>query len=145
VAAVKTRAVRDGDHYVVDGEKTFITSGMRADFITVAVRTDPASKGANGISAAAGRRRHAGPHAHPLKKMGWWASDTAHLRFDGCRVPVANLIGEEHKGFKTFMHNFNGERLFMSAQAWPAQVCFDEALDWARQRSTFGAPLSSGR
>jgi acyl-CoA dehydrogenase len=75
--------------------------------------------------------------------MGWWASDTAHLRFDNVRVPVANLIGEEHKGFKTFMTNFNGERLGMAAQAVSyAQVCFDEALDWARQRSTFGAPLS---
>jgi acyl-CoA dehydrogenase len=147
VAALKTTAIRgtdgDGDHYIVNGEKVFITSGMRADFITVAVRTDPASKGANGISALLIEGDMPGLTRTKLDKMGWWASDTAHLRFENLRVPVANLIGEEHKGFKTFMTNFNGERLGMAAQAVAyAQVCFDEALDWARQRSTFGAPLS---
>ncbi|GCL61967.1 acyl-CoA dehydrogenase family protein [Pseudaquabacterium pictum] len=147
VAALKTTAVRQsdssGDHYIVNGEKVFITSGMRADFITAAVRTDPASKGANGISALLIEGDMPGLTRTKLDKMGWWASDTAHLRFDNVRVPVANLIGEEHKGFKTFMTNFNGERLGMAAQAVAyAQVCFDEALDWARQRSTFGAPLS---
>src|SRR5262249_34359033 len=78
-----------------------------------------------------------------LKKMGWWASDTAHLRFDGCRVPVANLVGTEHEGFRLFMQNFNSERLYMAAQACSfAQVCLDEALSWARERKTFGLPLS---
>jgi acyl-CoA dehydrogenase len=143
VAALKTTAVRDGDHYVVNGEKVFITSGMRADFITAAVRTDPASKGANGISALLIEGDMPGLSRTKLDKMGWWASDTAHLRFDNVRVPVANLIGEEHKGFKTFMTNFNSERLGMASTSVAyAQVCFDEALDWARQRSTFGAPLS---
>ena len=147
VAALKTTAVRSdgglGDHYIVNGEKVFITSGMRADFITVAVRTDPASKGANGISALLIDGDTPGLTRTKLDKMGWWASDTAHLRFENCRVPVANLIGDEHKGFKTFMTNFNGERLGMAAQAVAyAQVCFDEALDWARQRQTFGAALS---
>jgi acyl-CoA dehydrogenase len=143
VAAVRTRALRDGDHYVVDGEKTFITSGLRADFITVAVRTDPASKGAHGISVLLIDGDTPGLTRTGLKKMGWWASDTAHLRFEGCRVPVAQLIGDENEGFKTFMHNFNSERLFMSAQACAfAQVCLDEALDWARQRVTFGETLS---
>ncbi len=143
VAAVRTTAVRDGDHYVVNGEKTFITSGLRADFITVAVRTDPRSPGAAGISALVVDGDTPGLTRSPLKKMGWWASDTAHLRFDGCRVPVANRVGVEHQGFKAFMVNFNAERLFMSAQAYTfAQVCLDEALDWARQRRTFGLPLS---
>lgn len=143
VAALKTRARRDGDHYVVDGEKTFITSGVRADFITVAVRTDPASRGAHGISVLVVDGDTPGLARTPLKKMGWWASDTAHLRFDGCRVPAANLVGTEHEGFKLFMHNFNSERLYMAAQACSfAQVCLDEALAWARQRHTFGAPLS---
>ena len=143
VAALKTTAVRDGDHYVVNGEKVFITSGMRADFITAAVRTDPASKGANGISALLIDGDTPGLSRSRLDKMGWWASDTAHLRFDNCRVPVANLIGTEHQGFKTFMTNFNGERLGMAAQAVGyAQACFDEALDWARQRRTFGQALS---
>ncbi|HMA07523.1 MAG TPA: acyl-CoA dehydrogenase family protein [Ramlibacter sp.] len=143
VAAVRTTAVRDGDHYVVNGEKTFITSGMRADFITVAVRTDPAGRGANGISVLLVDGDTPGLERTELKKMGWWASDTAHLRFDNCRVPVGNLVGVEHQGFKTFMNNFNSERLFMSAQAYSfAQVCFDEAVDWARERKTFGLPLA---
>jgi acyl-CoA dehydrogenase len=78
-----------------------------------------------------------------LRKMGWWASDTAHLHFDGCRVPVANLIGTEGEGFKAIMHNFNHERLMMAALACAyAQVCAEEALDWARQRHTFGAALA---
>lgn len=143
VAALKTTALRDGEHYVVSGEKVFITSGLRADVITCAVRTDPASRGPNGISALLIDGDTPGLTRTPLKKMGWWASDTAHLRFDGCRVPVANLIGEEHRGFKTFMGNFNAERLGMAALAVGyAEACFDEALAWARQRSTFGALLS---
>jgi acyl-CoA dehydrogenase len=143
VAALRTRAVREGDHYVVNGEKTFITSGMRADFITLAVRTDPSSRGAQGISVLLVDGDTPGLTRSELKKMGWWASDTAHLRFEDCRVPVANLIGQEHHGFKTLMNNFNEERLFMSAQACGfAQVCFDEALAWARERRTFGQPLA---
>ena len=143
VAALKTTAVRDGDHYIVNGEKTFITSGMRADFITTAVRTDPLSKGPGGISVLVIDGDTPGLTRTELKKMGWWCSDTAHLRFDNCRVPVGNLVGIENRGFKAFMTNFNSERLFMSALAYGfAQVCFEEALDWARQRSTFGQTLS---
>ncbi len=118
VAAVHTRAVRDGGHYVINGEKTFITSGMRADFITVAVRTDPSSKGAHGISVLVVDGDAPGLFRTELKKMGWWASDTAHLRFDDCRVPVGNLVGVEHQGLETLMNNFNSERLFMAAQAY---------------------------
>lgn len=147
VAAIRTTAVRDGDHYVVEGEKTYITSGMRADVFTVAVRTDPASRGASGVSALVVEARPDDPQSRlrrvALKKMGWWCSDTAQLHFDRVRVPVANLIGEENRGFKTFMANFNGERLGMAAGATAyAQVCFDEALAWARARKTFGQPLS---
>ena len=143
VAALKTTAVRDGDHYIVNGEKTFITSGMRAHFITTAVRTDPQSKGAQGISVLVIDGDTPGLTRTVLKKMGWWCSDTAHLHFDNCRVPATRLVGEEHQGFKTIMSNFNAERLFMAAVAYgQAQVCVDEALDWARQRSTFGQPLS---
>ncbi|MDM0018251.1 acyl-CoA dehydrogenase family protein [Variovorax saccharolyticus] len=143
VAALRTTAVRDGDHYVVNGEKTFITSGMRADFITTAVRTDPAIKGAGGISVLLIDGDTPGLTRTALKKMGWWSSDTAHLRFDGCRVPAANLVGVENKGFKTFMNNFNTERLFMSALACGfAEVCLKEAVDWTRQRISFGMPLS---
>jgi len=143
VAALRTTAVRDGDHYVVNGEKTFITSGMRADFITTAVRTDPRNKGPGGISVLVIDGDTPGLERTELKKMGWWCSDTAHLRFDDCRVPVANLVGVENQGFKSFMTNFNSERLFLAALSYSfAQVCFEEALDWARQRSTFGQTLS---
>ncbi|MEJ8847891.1 acyl-CoA dehydrogenase family protein [Variovorax rhizosphaerae] len=143
VANLRTTAVRDGDHYVLNGEKTFITSGMRADFLTVAVRTNPAVKGASGISALLVEGNTPGLTRTALKKMGWWSSDTAHLHFDNCRVPVSNLIGEENKGFKTFMQNFNNERLMMAALAYGyAEVCLEEAVDWARQRTIGGSPLS---
>ena len=143
VANLRTAARRDGDVYVVNGEKTFITSGIRADFITTAVRTDPATKGAGGISALVIDGDTPGLTRTPLKKMGWWSSDTAHLHFDNCRVPVANLIGVENRGFKTFMKNFNSERLLMSALACGyAEVCLTEAVDWTRQRTLSGIPLS---
>jgi acyl-CoA dehydrogenase len=140
VAAIATRARRDGDAWVIDGEKVFITSGMRADFLTVAVRTG--GPGAGGVSLLVVEGDRPGLSRTPLAKMGWWMSDTAHLRFDGCRVPAANLVGEEDRGFRAVMDNFNGERLLLAAASWAfAQVCYDEALAWARQRRTFGAPL----
>lgn len=143
VAALRTRAVRDGDHYVVDGEKTFITSGVRADFITVAVRTDPASRGANGLSLLLVEGNTPGLERTELKKTGWWASDTAHLRFTNCRVPASHLLGEEGQGFKAIMRNFNHERLIMAASAVGyAQACTEEALAWARERRTFGRVLA---
>ncbi len=143
VANLRTTAVLDGDHYVVNGEKTFITSGMRADFITTAVRTNPAIKGSGGISVLVIDGDTPGLTRTSLKKMGWWSSDTAHLRFDNCRVPVANLVGDENRGFKTFMQNFNSERLFMSALACGyAKVCLQEAVDWTRQRTLAGTALS---
>jgi acyl-CoA dehydrogenase len=143
VASLRTTAILDGDHYVVSGEKTFITSGIRADYITTAVRTDPAVKGAGGISVLLIEGDTPGLARTPLKKMGWWSSDTAHLHFDNCRVPVANLVGAENRGFKVIMNNFNTERLLMAALACGyAEVCLEEALDWTRQRVTSGVPLS---
>jgi acyl-CoA dehydrogenase len=143
VAALKTSAVRDGDHYVVNGEKTFITSGMRADFLTVAVRTDPANKGPGGVSLLVIDGDTPGLQRSELKKMGWWCSDTAHLTFTNCRVPVDNRVGAEGEGFKAIMHNFNAERLMMAAMACSyGEACAREALNWARERKTFGAPLS---
>ena len=140
VARIRTTARLDGDHWVIDGEKVFITSGLRADWITVAVRTG--GKGAAGISLIAVPGDAPGLTRTPLAKMGWWCSDTAQLRFDHCRVPADHLIGDEDAGFRMIMENFNGERLLMSAGACAfAQVCHDEALDWARQRQTFGAAL----
>lgn len=142
VASLKTTAIRDGQCYIVNGEKTFITSGLRADYFTVAVRTNPADKGAGGVSLLLVERDTPGFTRTPLKKMGWWCSDTAHLHFDSCRVSIANLIGEENQGFQTIMLNFNSERLGLAAQAYGlAKVCFEDALAWARERKTFGAPL----
>ena len=143
VAALRTTAVRDGDHYVVNGEKTFITSGMRADYLTVAVRTDPAARGARGLSVLLVEGDTPGLSRTPLAKMGWWASDTAHLRFADCRVPAGNLIGPEGAGFLAVMLNFNAERFTLAAGAIGfAWVCYEEALAWARERQTFGKRLA---
>jgi acyl-CoA dehydrogenase len=143
VARLRTTArmdSTDGNHWVIDGEKTFITSGLRADWLTVAVRTG--GPGAGGISLIAVPGASPGLQRTELDKMGWWCSDTAHLRFEGVRVPADHLIGPENAGFRMIMANFNGERLLMSAGACAfAQVCLDEALDWARTRQTFGQPL----
>lgn len=143
VAALRTRAVRDGSDFVVTGEKTFITSGMRADYITVAVRTDPRAEGARGVSLLLVEGDRPGLMRSPLRKMGWWASDTAHLSFQDCRVPAANLIGPEGAGFRAVMQNFNGERFSMAAGAvgfsW---ACYQEALAWARERRAFGQRLA---
>ena len=141
VAGLRTTARREGGDWVIDGEKVFITSGLRADWITVAVRTGEA-RGASGISMVVVPGNAPGLQRNELKKMGWWCSDTAQLRFDGVRVPADHLVGEEGAGFRIIMTNFNGERLAMSAMALGfAQACHDEALGWARQRQTFGAPL----
>jgi acyl-CoA dehydrogenase len=158
VAALRTTARRDGDHFVIHGEKTFITSGMRADYLTVAVRTGDADtslddrddrsgapaavRGARGISLLVVPGDSKGLSRTPLRKMGWHCSDTAQLRFDGVRVPARYLIGAPGEGFRMIMGNFNAERLGMAVAALGfAQACFDEALDWARQRRTFGQPL----
>ncbi len=140
VANLRTKALRDKDEFVVSGEKTFITSGMRADYYTVAVRTG--GPGAAGVSLLLIERDRAGFTRAPLQKMGWWCSDTASLHFDGVRVPAANLIGEENAGFRAIMRNFNSERLGMAAGAVGyAQACLEDALAWARERQTFGKRL----
>jgi acyl-CoA dehydrogenase len=141
VANLRIRARREGDHYVVNGEKTFITSGMRADYLTVAVRTG--AEGASGVSLLLIEGDTPGLSRTKLKKMGWWASDTATLHFDNCRVPAENLIGEEGQGFKLIMHNFNSERMGMAASCTAyARVCLEEAIAYAKQRTTFGKPIA---
>ncbi|MNV17069.1 Acyl-CoA dehydrogenase [compost metagenome] len=141
VAAVRTTAKRDGDHYVLNGEKTFITSGMRADWITVAVRTGE-GRGAGGLSMLLVPGDTPGLSRTRLAKMGWLCSDTATLHFDNVRVPARYLLGEEGAGFRMVMGNFNGERVGLAAGALGfAQACLDEALAWSRERKTFGAAL----
>lgn len=141
VANLKTTARLDGDSYVVNGSKTFITSGMRADYVTAAVRTG--GEGMGGISLLVIEKDSPGFARTPLKKMGWWCSDTATLYFDDCRVPRANLIGEENQGFLGIMLNFNRERLGLAANAYAfAVTCYEEALAYSKERITFGKPLS---
>lgn len=143
VAGLRTRAVRDGDSYVVTGSKLYITSGTRADFITTAVRTG--EPGFGGVSLLVIDSDLPGVTVSaPLKKMGWLCSDTAELGFDGVRVPAANLIGPENSGFLAIMGQFAVERLSIAVQASAtAQRCLDLAIDWVRSRETFGRPLSS--
>lgn len=141
VARLTTTARHDGDEYVVNGQKTFITSGIRADYVTTAVRTG--GPGASGVSLLVVPTDLPGFSATPLEKMGWWASDTATLYFDDVRVPSRYLLGEENQGFAVIMGNFNYERLFMIAgMVGASRVCFDEALAWARERETFGKRLA---
>jgi acyl-CoA dehydrogenase len=142
VAALRTRARRDGDHYVVDGAKTFITSGARADLVTVAVRTGDAGHG--GISMLVVEAGTPGfTVGRRLKKMGWWASDTAELFFDGCRVPAENLVGEEGAGFIAIMQNFVTERVLLAAQCVAiATLALQESARYARERSAFGRPIA---
>ena len=143
VAGIRTRAERDGDDYVVTGSKLYITSATRADFLTTAVRTG--GPGAGGISLLVIDRDLPGVEVSaPLRKMGWLCSDTAEIRFDGVRVPAANLIGSEGSGFLAIMTQFAAERLSIAVQAYAtAQRCLDLTMEWVRQRETFGRPLAS--
>jgi acyl-CoA dehydrogenase len=143
VARLRTRAVLDGDAYVVNGSKTFITSGVRADFVTVAVRTG--GEGHGGISLLVVDKDTPGFTVdRQLDKMGWRCSDTAELGFADVRVPVENLVGAEGSGFVQIMQQFQSERLGLAVQAYAtAQRCVDLTLEWVRQRETFGRPLSS--
>lgn len=143
VANIRTRALRDGDDYVVTGSKLYITSGVRADYITTAVRTG--GEGAGGVSLLVIDRRSPGVTVSaPLAKMGWLCSDTAEITFDGVRVPAANLVGEEGSGFVQIMTQFAPERLSLAVQAYAtAQRCLDLTIAWVRDRETFGRPLAA--
>jgi len=142
VAGLRTRAVRRGDHYVVSGSKTMITSGTRADLVTMAVRTgDP---GHRGISLLVVETDTPGfSVSKKLKKMGWWASDTAELALDEVRVPAENLLGQEGAGFYGIMHNFQKERLYLTLMAnTTAQMALEESIKYANTREAFGRTLA---
>jgi len=142
VAHLSTTACLDGDHYVVNGAKTYITGGMNANWFTTAVRTG--GEGAGGVSTLLIAADAPGVSRTALdKKQGWWCSDTATIYFDNVRVPVSHLIGEENRGFKVIMNNFNAERMGMSAamEAF-SRVCLEDAVQWARERQTFGQRLA---
>jgi acyl-CoA dehydrogenase len=143
VANLRTRAVREGDEYVVNGAKTFITSGVRADFVTTAVRTG--GPGHGGVSLLVIDTDSPGfSVSRRLDKMGWRCSDTAELAFTDVRVPAAHLVGAENSGFVQIMQQFQTERIGLAVQAYAtAARALDLALGWARDRETFGRPLSS--
>ncbi|MET0951822.1 MAG: acyl-CoA dehydrogenase family protein [Aeromicrobium sp.] len=143
VSGLTTRAVLDGDEYVVNGAKTFITSGVRSDFVTTAVRTG--GEGFGGISLLVIDKGLPGfSVSKPLKKMGWQCSDTAELTFDDVRVPAGNIVGEVNGGFGLIVNQFVNERLSLATQGYAtAQRSLDLAVEYARQRETFGKPLIS--
>ena len=141
VANIRTRAVKEGDHYVVNGSKTFITSGVNADYYTVAVRTG--GEGYAGISLLLMEKGMPGfSVGKKLEKMGWWASDTAELFFEDCRVPVENLIGQENAGFYVIMSNFQMERLNLAVMAnTTSQLAIEACLAYVNEREAFGRPI----
>jgi len=142
VANIKTTAERKGNHYIVNGSKTFITSGVRGDQLTTAVKTG--EDNAQGISMLIIESDTPGYSvSNKLKKTGWWASDTAQIYFDNCRVPVSNLIGEENMGFYYMMENFQNERLQICVMAYmTAQIAFEESIKYVKERKAFGKTLN---
>ena len=141
VANLLTRAVRKGNKYIVNGSKTFITSGTRADYVTTAVRTG--GPGHKGISLLIIEKGTPGfSVSKKIKKMGWLASDTGELFFEDCEVPVENLVGQENQGFYAIMLNFQKERLYLAVEAHAvAEIALEESIKYARQRNAFGRPL----
>ena len=141
VAGIRTRAVRDGDEYVLNGAKMYITNGVRADLATVLTRTGPDPHG--GLTFFVVERGTPGfSVSRRLKKMGWRASDTAELVFDDCRVPAANRLGAEGSGFLAIMQNFQTERLALAVYGHAsAELALSEAEQYARDRTSFGRPL----
>jgi len=143
VAAMKTRAVKDGDDYVLNGSKMFITNGVHGDLFFVAAKTDVDVKPSRGISIFAVEKGTAGfSVGKNLKKMGWLSSDTAELIFDNCRVPAENIVGELNKGFYSIMRNFQNERLVLGAQSMgEASKALELTMDYVTTRKAFGGVL----
>jgi len=141
VANMKTSAKRDGDHWVLNGQKMFITGGMQASYFVIGARTG--GPGIGGISLFFVEADMEGFSRTPIeRKMGWWSSDTAVLYFDDCRVPKENLMGPQDRGFTAIMDNFNYERFMMAAQMLGmSKRCFDECIDYSKTRETFGEKL----
>lgn len=141
VARMKTTARKDGNEWVLNGSKTFITGGMQASYFVIGARTG--EEGLGGISLFFVEADTPGFTRTSIdKKMGWWSSDTATLYFDNCRIPADNIMGEENKGFLSIMNNFNYERYMMGAQMLGmAKRCFEECVQYSQERQTFGKNL----
>lgn len=142
VKAIHMRATREGDSYVLDGTKLYITNGVHADLYCVAAKTDP-SAGSNGITMFLVEKGTPGfSVARELDKHGWRSSDTAELVFDGCRIPAESVLGAEGQGFYSMMRNFQNERLVLAAMAiGTAQAAIDMTLAWVKARRAFGGAL----
>lgn len=142
VASIRTTAKRDGGDFVINGSKTFITNGTRADFITLLVKTNPEA-GYGGVSILLFPTNTKGYSVgKKLKKIGNWASDTAEIHFDNCRIPARYLLGEEGQGFYYLMQNFQGERLIASIAACAAsKLLIDDAVKYGNERQAFGKPI----
>jgi alkylation response protein AidB-like acyl-CoA dehydrogenase len=142
LAGVRTSAVRDGDSYLINGQKTFITNGEHADLVIVVAKT-AADEGAHGVSLIAVERGTPGfSRGRRLEKVGLKANDTAELFFDDCRVPIDNLIGTENHGFYHLMANLPRERLSIAVAAVAAaEVILEQTLEYARSREAFGRPI----
>ena len=143
VGHLTTRAERDGDDFIINGAKTYITSGVRADYVVTAVRTG--GPGAAGVSLIVVDKDTPGfTVSRKLEKMGWRSSDTAELSYVDVRVPAVNLVGPENSGFLQIAGAFVSERVGLAAQAYAsAQRCLDLTVQWCRDRETFGRPLIS--
>ena len=144
LAAVRTTAIREGDEYVINGQKTFISIGIHCDLVIVVVKTDTTA-GTKGISLVCVEDGTPGfTKGQNLKKMGFHSQDTAELIFEDCAVPVSNLLGEEGKGFYYLMQKLQGERLIASIMAQSmAEAMLDMTVKYCRERIVFGKPVSS--
>jgi len=141
VAGMRTTAVKSGDHYLINGSKTFITNGVLSDYLIVAAKTEP-QLGNKGISIFVLDRDMAGVSATKLDKLGWRASDTGEIAFDNVKVPLENLMGEENKGFSYIMQHFASERLIMGINAHArAEFALEYALQYMSEREAFGRTI----
>lgn len=145
LANIQTTALKDGDHYIVNGQKTFITNGIHADLVIIACKTDPkANPPHKGISLLAIERGTPGfSRGRKLRKVGLHAQDTAELIFEDCRVPVSNLIGEEGKGFQYMMEQLQQERLIVAISAQiSSEIMLEKTIEYVKSREAFGQPIS---
>lgn len=143
VKSIRATARRDGDHFVLNGTKTFITNGVYGDLYCIAAKSDPGGKPSQSISMFLVEKGTSGfTVARALDKHGWRSSDTAELVFEDCRVPAENVLGKEGRGFYSIMKNFQNERIVLGAMAMgEAQAAIELTLDWITQRKTFGTTL----
>jgi alkylation response protein AidB-like acyl-CoA dehydrogenase len=141
VGGMRTTAVKEGNHYIINGSKTFITNGVNSDYLILAAKTSP-EKGNKGISIFVLDRDMAGISATKLDKLGWHASDTGEIAFDNVKVPIANLMGEADKGFTYIMQHFALERLIMGVNAHArAEFALEYALEYMSERHAFGKSI----